>query len=198
MHSTDDRARWLARYVLPHEPALRSWLSRRQVVGLEIDDIVQDTYARLSSAASVDDIRDPRNYMFRTAYSVIVTHLRRSRIVEMQSFAQFESEDFIDDLPGPETVAMDRDELCRIGEAIAHLPPRVREVFVMRRVEGLRQRDIAARLGVSESTVEKQMMRAIRELADRFGRGGKRRSGASRLELEGKHEPHAAGDKPGD
>jgi RNA polymerase sigma-70 factor (ECF subfamily) len=68
MHSTDERALWLARNILPHEPALRAWLSRRQVAGLDVDDIVQDSYARLSTAGSVDKIHSPRSYMFCTAF----------------------------------------------------------------------------------------------------------------------------------
>jgi RNA polymerase sigma-70 factor (ECF subfamily) len=40
--------------VLPHEPALRAWLAGKQVHGLEVDDIVQETYARLSMSAEVE------------------------------------------------------------------------------------------------------------------------------------------------
>src|SRR3546814_4682438 len=44
---SDERARWLATQVLPHEPALRAWLSRRLGAGLEVDDVVQEAYAVL-------------------------------------------------------------------------------------------------------------------------------------------------------
>ena len=73
MHRYDERALWLARNVLPHEPALRAWLSRRPVDGLDIDDIVQETYARLSTTQSVEDIRNPRTYLITTARSVILS-----------------------------------------------------------------------------------------------------------------------------
>lgn len=197
MHSSDERARWLAHYILPHEPALRSWLLRRRIDGLEIDDVVQETYTRLSTAASVDGILDHRNYMFKTAYSVIMTHLRRARVVPMQSFAQMDTEAFVYDEPDPEAIAADRDELRRLGEAIARLPGRMRETFVLRRVEGISQRDVARRLGVTESTVEKQMTHAFRRLAEIFGRTGNRQRGASHHEMEEIESVHA-GDKPGD
>jgi RNA polymerase sigma-70 factor (ECF subfamily) len=198
VHRTDDRARWLAHNILPHEAALRAWLARRPIVGLEIDDIVQETYSRLSTATSVDGVTDPRSYMFQAAHSVILTHLRRSRVVEMHSFAHFDFETFVYDEPDPETVAADRDELSRLGRAIADLPPRMREVFVLRRVEGLSQRLVAERLGVSEKTVEKQMASGFQRLAEMFGRGGKRRAGASRQETERTDRPNGTGDKPGD
>jgi RNA polymerase sigma-70 factor (ECF subfamily) len=184
--------------VLRHEPALRSWLARRPVAGLEIDDIVQETYTRLSLAASLDDVENPRGYLFRTAWSVVVSHVRRSRIVQFHSFAQFDSEAFLDDDPDPETIVSDRDELYRLGEAIAALPSGEREVFVLRRVQGLSQHEVAEQLRLSENTIEKRMGRAIRRLAEQFGRGGRRRSHASRKETEGLAERNAARDEPGD
>lgn len=193
MHASDERALWLARYVLPHEPSLRAWLSRRPVAGLEVDDIVQETYARLSNASTVDGVLDPRSYMFRAAHSVIVTHIRRSRVVPMHSMAQFESEAFVDDEPGPEETLLARDELSRLGRAVAELPPRMREVFILRRIEGLSQRRVAERLGVSESTVEKQMASSFLRLAALFGRGGNRRRGASRDDEVGADRPNDSG-----
>jgi RNA polymerase sigma-70 factor (ECF subfamily) len=149
-------------------------------------------------AASLDDVQNPRSYFFRTAWSVVVSHVRRSRIVEFRSFAQFDSEAFVDDDPDPETIVSDRDELYRLGEAIAALPSGEREVFVLRRVQGLSQHEVAEQLRLSENTIEKRMGRAIRRLAEQFGRGGRRRSHASRKETEGLAERNAARDEPGD
>ncbi|WP_293783402.1 sigma-70 family RNA polymerase sigma factor [Sphingosinicella sp.] len=198
MHSSDARAHWLAKYVLPHEPALRAWLLRRRVDGLEIDDVVQETYARLSTVGSVDGIVDHRSYIVRTAHSVMMTHLRRARVVPMQSFAQMDTDIFVDEEPDPETVAGDRDELHRLGAAIATLPSRMREVFVLRRIEGLSQRQVAERLGVTESTVEKQMANGFRRLARVFGRCGRQGRDASREETREVERAHAKGDKSGD
>ena len=167
-------------------------------MGLDVDDIVQETYERLSTAASVDDIHNPRSYMFQVARSVILSHIRRSRVVVMHSFAQVDGDDFIDDEADPEVIAIDRDELFRLGRAIAELPRRMREVFVMRRIEGLSQRQVAKRLGLSESTVEKHMGSSFHRLAEMFGRGGKRTRGASRNEAKRTSSLHGTGDKSGD
>src|SRR3546814_4057143 len=56
---SDERARWLATQVLPHEPALRAWLSRRLGAGLEVDDVVQEAYAVLVELPAVAHIREP-------------------------------------------------------------------------------------------------------------------------------------------
>ena len=72
---SDDRAGWLALHVLPCEPRLRSWLARRRVVDLDIDDIVQETYAVLAELDSVAHIRNPRTYVYSVAHSIILQHV---------------------------------------------------------------------------------------------------------------------------
>lgn len=195
-HLADERARWLALNIVPHEAALRAWLRRRPVAGLEVDDVVQETYARLSLVASISEVRDPRNYMFRTAHSVLLTFMRRSRVVPMISFGLFEG--FVDNQPDPEASALVRDELSRLARAIAVLPPKMREVFVLRRVEGLSQRQVAERLGISESTVEKHMGSGFRRIADILAGGGTALSRASIEDSRNRKGSHAPRDKRAD
>ena len=174
-----ERALWLSRHILPHEPALRAWLKHKGAAGLDPDDIVQESYARLAALESVQFIRHPKNYLFQAAYSVIASHLRRSRIVSIDQAADVENLRLAVEAPSPEQQLADRQELRMIAEAIASLPVAYRQVLVLRRVEGLSQREVAVRLGISENSVEHHMGRAIRLLMDIFGRGGKRRSQAS-------------------
>jgi len=54
-----ERAIWLARNALPHEPALRAWLARRPLAGLEVDDIVQETYAILAALCARTTVATP-------------------------------------------------------------------------------------------------------------------------------------------
>jgi len=179
-----ERALWLARHVLPHEAALRSWLHHKTTAGLDVDDIVQETYAILAGRESVSDIHNPKSYMFQTAYSVVLTYVRRSRIVSFRAIADVELLSIPATEPSPERQAVVRDELYCIAEAIASLPPRVREAFILRRVEGLSQREVATRMEVSENTVEKHITKAIRHLMTLFGRGGKTTSRASKDGME--------------
>ena len=196
MHALDERALWLARNVLPHEPALRAWLQKRAIPGVEIDDVVQETYARLSTVESVAGIRDVRSYMFQAANSIVMSQLRRSRVVSIQTMANLDSLEAPDDAPDQESQLLARDELNQLALAIAALPGKIREVFVLRRVHGLPQREVAARLGLSESTVEKHMSKGFRHLADLLGRGGKPGARASRRREQNKSEPDAASEQP--
>jgi RNA polymerase sigma factor (sigma-70 family) len=174
-----DRAVWLAREVFPHEPALRGWLRHNRIIESDIDDVVQETYAILAGRESVQEIRNAKAYAFQVARSVILMNMRRSRIVSIRQIADVDLLGAISDVPSLECQVADRDELSRIAQAIAQLPSRVRETFILRRIEDLSQREIAKRLGISENTVEKNMGKAIRILMDLFGRGGNALSRAS-------------------
>ncbi len=168
-----DRAIWLARFVMPCELALRRWLRHHRLTGFDVDDVIQETYAILSGLKSVDEIRDPKRYAFQTAYSVILGQLRRSRIVSITTVADLDFLGAVADVPSPESQACDRDELRNVAHALGTLPERVREVMVLRRVEGLSQREVSERLGISENTVEKCVARGVQALMSAFKRGGK-------------------------
>jgi RNA polymerase sigma-70 factor (ECF subfamily) len=71
-------------------------------------------------------------------------------------------------------------------------------VFVLRRVHGLSQHEVAEQLRMSENTIEKRMGRAIRRLADQFGRGGRSRRRASKDKEEGTAKRNGARDESGD
>lgn len=190
MHPSTERALWLARCVLPHEPALRAWLQRKSVSGLEVDDIVQETYARLSTLESVSGIRDPKTYFFQTAHSIIVSHVRRSRIVPILAVGHLEAFEMASDQPGPETQVADHQELQRLAEAMAKLPGKIRDVFVLRRVHDLTQRQVAERLGLSENTVEKHMSKGFSLIASLFDRGGNASPQASTEKQQDRQQSH--------
>jgi len=172
MTPTRERSAWLARHVLPHEPALRAWLRRRPIDGLETDDIVQETYAVLSALASVDHILSPRAYAFQTAQSIMLRYLRRSRVVRIDAIQDIDLLNTAIEEPSPERQTSARQELRRVNELIAALPTKCRQAFTLRKVEGLSQRDVAHRMGISESTVEKHIGRALRVLMDAMTHGG--------------------------
>ena len=167
---------WLGRQVLPHEPALRSWLRRRRLGGLDIDDVIQETYTRLIAAESVSHVQNAKSYAFQIAGSVVIDHLRRMKVVSIASVPDLDYLEVVSDDPSPERQVIDREELHRLAQAIAALPAKVREVFTLRRVHGLSQREVAVRLGITESTVEKHMSRGFLLMLELFGHGGKEAS----------------------
>ncbi len=168
-----ERAAWIARNVLPHEPAIRAWLRRNRVPDLDVDDVIQDMYARIVSLESFDAIQNAKQYSFQVAHSIVVDHTRRARIVSIYSVGNVEDLGLAGPEANPEENVTFREELEQIVAAVATLPVRTREVLMMRRVAGFSQRETAARLAVTEKTVEKHMARGVLLLMTRFGRGGK-------------------------
>ncbi|EGD60764.1 RNA polymerase sigma-24 factor [Novosphingobium nitrogenifigens DSM 19370] len=142
-------------------------------MGLEIDDIIQESYAVLADMESVEAIRHPRAYLFQVARSVIVRHVKRARVVPIHAVEDISQFDRADAASSPEQVAIDRDQLGRLAKAIGAMPPKTQQAFVLRRVEGLSQREISTRMAISENTVEKHISRGLRFLGDWFGHGGK-------------------------
>lgn len=165
------RIDWLAAHVLPHEPALRAWLAARTGSAADIDDIVQDVYAVLAGLESVAHIREPRAYLFTTAQSLVMQQLRRARVVPIEAVADVERLRLLSDEHTPERHASASEDLRRLRALIARLPDKCREAFVLRRIDGLSQREIAQRMGVSENTVEKHVGKALRLLTEAMGRG---------------------------
>jgi hypothetical protein len=85
-----ERTRWFLRNILPHEPALRGWLSRAAPGGIDPDDIIQEAYTILAELETVEGIRYPRAYLFQVARSVIMRHVRRARIVPIHTVDDLE------------------------------------------------------------------------------------------------------------
>lgn len=153
---------WVATSVMPHEPMVRGWLRRRLQSQEDIDDLIQDAYAKLSALESFDHIARPDTFFFQVVRNLLVDQIRRSRVVRIEAATDFDFPSVYTDEPTPERIAGARRELARVGQLIEGLPDRCRRVFTLRKVEGLSQREVAERLEVSESVVENEGVKGIR------------------------------------
>jgi RNA polymerase sigma-70 factor (ECF subfamily) len=166
MPETDTLDNWFVREVLPHEAALLRYLARVWPDASEIQDIRHDAYVRILESAHRLRPTAPKALLFSIARNLIIDRARRSRIVPIDLLGDLDSLNVLVDEVTPERRASIRQQLVRVTAAVNRLPTRCREVLWLRRVEGCSQKEIAAKLGVSEGTVEKHMMHAARLLAD--------------------------------
>lgn len=153
--------------VLPHEADLRRWLSRF-ASDLDVDDIIQETYTSLARHHAT--VREARAFMFVVARNAVIATLKQRRIVRIVAIADLEPLTLVDEQDNGEQSLVGREELEMLQAALADLPDRCREVLTLRKIDGLPQREVAARLGLSESTVEKHVAAGIRRCADWFTR----------------------------
>lgn len=153
-----DYAQWFAEQVQPHEPALRAYLRGRFSSLHDIDDLVQETYARILRAREVGKASLSRAYLFVTARNAALDQLRRKRLISIEEIAEGEQLAVVDERPDAAEAASHAQEIALLCEAIATLPKRCREVFVLRRFHDLSHAEIAVRLGISENTVNAQLV----------------------------------------
>jgi RNA polymerase sigma-70 factor (ECF subfamily) len=161
---------WVSSHVVPFEADLRQKLRHICGAAHEVDDLVQEIYYRFLKMRSVDHIDDPRNYVFQMARNLVIDHLRRKRVVNIEAAQSLDELAVFDGAPSPERVAMARAELKWVLGVIAKLPERCREVFQMRKVYGLSQAETARQLGLSENVVEKETMRGMHIISDTVAR----------------------------
>ncbi len=164
MSGKPEVVRWIAHQILPHEADVRRWLLRHAGNPDDADDIIQHAYCRLAELDYVGHIQSGRRYFFTAAKSILIERLRRSRIVQFRAMTDLDASSIMDDSPSPETIAGDRLELQHVLDLLDTLPPAYREVLHLRRIEGLSQREAAARLGVSENVIENNVARGLRML----------------------------------
>lgn len=172
---TPEDARWFAAEVLPHDAALRGWLRSRFPALGEIDDVVQEAYARLLQLRARDPLRRHavKPLLFTTARNLALDELRRRQVVPMQALPEeSEAAVLIDDAPAVGEAVGRRQELALLAEAIQALPPRCRQILTLRKIYGLSQREIARQLGISEHTVEAQVGIGMHRCADYLARLG--------------------------
>ena len=161
---------WVGREILPHEAHVRAWL-RRTLDPEELEDVVQQAYAQIAALSDVSHIRSGRAYFFATARSIVLMRIRRARIVRIDTMAELGQLDVMADQPSPERVATGRSELARVWQLIEGLPERCRQIVTLRKVEGLSQKEVAARMGVSEHIVENDIAKGIKLILSAIAEG---------------------------
>nr|WP_281396629.1 sigma-70 family RNA polymerase sigma factor [Sphingomonas kyeonggiensis] len=131
----------------------------------EARDLVQEVLTRMLSTEGWQAITNPKTYMLRMIRNMVIDRVRRAKVVEFRHLVDHDDFDVADDAPDQHRVTADRQMLAEVAEAVEALPERCRIVFERCRVEGHSPKDIAAELGLSLSTLEKRLARAIHLLA---------------------------------
>jgi RNA polymerase sigma-70 factor (ECF subfamily) len=182
---------WFKREILAHDAMLLRYLLRAWRKKDEVHDLRQETYARVYEAALTARPKSARSFLFTTAHHLMADRLRRERVVSIEAVADIDALNLsVDEISAEQHVSA-RQELKLLAHALDLLPPRCRKVMWLRRVEGLSQREVAERLGVSVKAVEQQVSKGSRLLAQYVLAGEAASPDASRaiseLEDNGEH-----------
>ena len=88
---------------------------------------------------------------------------QRTDAVENRTLAEV-----ADDRPSLEEAAISRQRLTALRDAVDELPDRTRRIFILSKLEGLRQKEVAAALDISESSVRKHLVMALQHVMQRM------------------------------
>lgn len=143
---------------------LRRYLARLIGCQTEAKDLAQDAYVRVFPAMKAGQVAAPQAFLYLTARRLAINRIRHRETAATYSVDVATLRTAASPAPGVAQVVMARQELAQLERALATLPPRCRAVLHLRRVEMLSLDEVAERLGITRSTVEKQHVRAIRLL----------------------------------
>ena len=151
--------------------ALGRFLQARLGASADVEDLLQDLYVKVVGLDPGTEVRDARAFLYRLTSNMMMDRWRsgqrsvaRDAAWRLANHAVGVSED-MDDAPSAEAVVAGRQRLAKLTAAVERLPDKTRTVFTLHKFEGLSYAEVAVRLGVSRSSVEKHMMDALRTLS---------------------------------
>lgn len=149
-------------------PAVRGYIARRVRSVAEAEDLTQEVMARVLKRAENGPIDNVEGYLFQAAANLLRERGRQQSFRDGAQVIEVPPELLGgEDFQSPERILLSRDAFRRIHDALYELPERTRTIFVLARFEDMTGVEIARRLGISASAVEKHMMRALAHLRAR-------------------------------
>jgi len=142
------------------------------------EDLTQEVLLRVIAAQARTQIEHAESYVFTVASNLLKDYRKKAIRFDPkvcipidEAVASELEAQLVEDL-SPEKVLLNNDSLKEVLRSLEELGERTRDIFVLFRLENMKQKDIAAAYGIGLSTVEKHIMRAVAYLAAR--QGGKR------------------------
>lgn len=159
---------------------LMTFFLRRCHDHAEAEDLTQEVLLRVVRAIGpqrTEQIERAESFVFKVAINLLRDRRRRierdgnPRFVQIDDIEAEEGEWRLAEEMSPERVISSRESLADALQALEELGTRTRDIFILFRLENMKQKDIAALYGIGQSTVEKHVMKATLHLAIKYGRG---------------------------
>jgi RNA polymerase sigma-70 factor (ECF subfamily) len=147
-----------------HFKAVRAYLAHRLGCPEEGREAAQDIFLKLLLRPQAAPIENPRGFLLRSARNLAIDRLRAEGVRLVIEPIEDHEDTLVDPVSDPARIAEARQRLRLLAHGIGKMPPRCRDVFFLHRFEGLTQREIAGRLGISAKTVEANLARAMLHL----------------------------------
>ena len=140
-----------------HAGELLRFLTRQVKCSELAADLCQETWLRFQRRGA-DGVGNLRAFLYRIARNLVIDHRRQQQARPMEEDVSVE---LASELPGPEQIAGDVQQLARLQDILQDLPPHLRQALLWNRLDGLTQKEIGQRLGVSESMAGRYILKAL-------------------------------------
>ncbi|WP_161989030.1 RNA polymerase sigma factor [Sphingomonas glacialis] len=154
----------LLRAAFQFRAALIHYFRRKHADPNELEDLAQEVFVRIAARRSAEPVANVGAYVFQTAASVLGDRHRRRVVRHAEDHVAFDSARHAEFDIDASRIVEARQDLRAAVDLLGMLPERTRIVFELRRFDGHPYADIAIKLGISVSAVEKHMLRATRRL----------------------------------
>lgn len=158
----------LTRLLLEERPSLLRLARRIVGSGVLAEDVTQAVWLRIQRVQDHPPITDKRGFLYRLVLNLASDQRRASRRHDRLFDSGALPEDVASPAPDAEAIVISRDLMAHMAAAIEELPPRCREVFVMRKIDGLSPAEIAERLGITTNMVAKHVRIALQHCLQRL------------------------------
>lgn len=149
---------------------LMAYFLRRLGNSTEAEDMTQETFLRLVTSDTFRSAEQADAFVFRVANNLLLDRVRREIRQRHAGKTEYNEERVIQVVEDrdPERVIFGKEALTRVLTSLDELGDRTRNIFILFRLEGMKQKEIAELYGMGLSTVEKHVMKAALHLAKRF------------------------------
>lgn len=153
---------------MANEGGIKRYLRKFSLGLTDIEDLVQETFLRAFAAEGDRPILAPKAFLYRTARNLALNELAKHSSIHTDRIEDIGGEGLLAE--GREVTAeaglYGRQKMMAFAEAVSTLPPQCRRVFILRKVQGLSQKEVAAELGIAASTVEKHVALGLLKCAE--------------------------------
>jgi RNA polymerase sigma factor (sigma-70 family) len=169
--STRPNTSLASKLALRYRAPLISYFRRRGVDRDACEDLTHEVFARVSRR-SVNELGNAEAYVFSSASSVYIDHVRRRKSHFADMHRDLDGLEFESEAPGPSRVLEGKQALERLSVILEELPHKTREILLLSRVEGLSNTQLATRFCLSTSAIEKHLARGLLHVRKRYADHG--------------------------
>lgn len=152
-----------------YRPALMAFFMRRAASHSDAEDMTQELFAKLA-VAETGAMDNADAYIFQMAANLLRDRGRREKVRANYRASIHAGSIDLEPLD-PARVLLGRESLGEVSDALRELPERTRAIFLLFRLEGMKQSELAALYGVSVSAVQKHIFKAMTHLTKRVRAG---------------------------